>query len=77
MKKKKRKDLAENVLTAASKTKVTKKLLKISFHLHTLFENYNLSILIEFSKILDSPPLPVRYFFNLEFRFYYSLFQIV
>ena len=51
-KKKKRKDLAENVLSdtedesdgraAASK----KKFLKISFQLHSLFENYNLSILL-------------------------------
>jgi len=54
MKKKKRKDLAENVLSdtedesddgaAASKIKVTNKFLKISFQLHSLFENYNLSI---------------------------------
>jgi hypothetical protein len=51
-KKKKRKDLAENVLSdtedesdgraAASK----KKFLKISFQLHFLFENYYLSILV-------------------------------
>ena len=49
MKKKKRKDLAENVLSdtedesdgraADSKIKVTKKFLKISFRLHSLFEN--------------------------------------
>jgi len=31
---------------AASKIKVTKKFLKISFQLHSLFENYNLSILL-------------------------------
>ena len=47
--KKKRKDLAENVLSdtedesddraAASETKVTKKMLKMSFQLHSLFEN--------------------------------------
>ena len=55
MKKKKRKDLAGNVLSdtedksdgraAASKIKVTKKFLKISFQLHSWFKNYNLSIL--------------------------------
>ena len=48
-KKKKRKDLAENVLSetedesddrdAASKIKVSKKFLKFSFQLHSLFEN--------------------------------------
>jgi hypothetical protein len=53
---KKRKDLAENVLSdtedesddraAASKIKVTKKFLKISFQLHSLFENFNLSVLL-------------------------------
>jgi len=56
MKKKKQTDLAENVLSdtedesydraAASKIKVTKKFLKVSFQLHSLFENYNLSILL-------------------------------
>ena len=56
VKKKKRKDLAENILSdtedesddraAASKIKVTKKFLKISFQLHSLFENFNLSVLL-------------------------------
>ena len=55
-KKKKRKDLAENILSdtedesddraAASKLKVTKKFLKFSFQLHSLFKNCNLSLLL-------------------------------
>ena len=60
-KKKKRKDLAENILSdtedeaddraAASKLKVRKKFLKISFQLHSLFKkilfkNCNLSLLL-------------------------------
>jgi hypothetical protein len=55
MKKKKRKDLAEKfypilkmnpMVELMLQKKVTKKFLKISFHLHSLFENYNLSILL-------------------------------